>query len=88
MVGVYLLELAFDGGPDRLALRPAHRERLRVLHEAGRVVLAGPYSDESGALLVFDVTAEELDAIVEDDPYYRAPGVKIVRQQEWQPIFR
>lgn len=88
MVGVYLLELAFDGSPDRLALRPAHRERLRVLHEAGRVVLAGPYSDESGALLVFDVTGEELDAIVADDPYYRAPGVTIVRQQEWQPIFR
>lgn len=88
MVGVYLLELAFDGSPDRLALRPAHRERLRVLHEAGRVVLAGPYADESGALLVFDVTAEELDAIVEDDPYYRAPGVKIVRQQEWTPVFR
>ena len=63
--GVYLLELAFDGSPDRLALRPAHRERLRVLHEGGRLVMAGPYGDESGALLVFDVSGGELDALVD-----------------------
>jgi uncharacterized protein YciI len=85
---VHLLELAFDGSPDRLALRPAHRERLQVLHAAGRLLMAGPYSDETGALLIFDVTAEEFAAVIEDDPYYRAPGVTIVRQQEWQPIFR
>ncbi|MEV0567102.1 YciI family protein [Dactylosporangium sp. NPDC050588] len=85
---MYLLELAFDGSPDRLAVRPAHRERLRVLHEAGRVVMAGPYSDETGALLLFDVTAKEFDAIIDDDPYYRAPGVTIVRRQEWVPLFR
>jgi uncharacterized protein YciI len=85
---VHLLELAFDGSPDRLALRPAHRERLQALHAAGRVVLAGPYADETGALLTFDVTAEELDAVIADDPHYRAPGVRIVRRQEWQPVFR
>ena len=85
---VFLLELAFDGSPDRLAVRPAHRERLQALHAGGKVILAGPYSDETGALLVFDVTAEEFDAIIEDDPYYRAPGVTVVRRQEWTPLFR
>ncbi|GAB3830752.1 hypothetical protein GCM10027610_019670 [Dactylosporangium cerinum] len=85
---VFLLELAFDGSPDRLALRPAHRERLQALHAAGKVVLAGPYSDESGALLVFDVSAAEFAAIIDEDPYYRAPGVTIARRQEWNPIFR
>lgn len=59
-----------------------------MLHAAGRLLMAGPYSDETGALLIFDVTAEEFAAVIEDDPYYRAPGVTIVRQQEWQPIFR
>ncbi|GAA3212674.1 YciI family protein [Dactylosporangium siamense] len=85
---MFLLELAFDGSPDRLALRPAHRERLQALHAAGKVVLAGPYSDESGALLVFDVSAAEFAEIIDADPYYRAPGVSIARRQEWDPIFR
>ncbi|MEV4510016.1 YciI family protein [Dactylosporangium sp. NPDC049525] len=85
---MFLLELAFDGSPDRLAVRPAHRERLQAHHAAGRLILAGPYPDETGALLVFDVTAEEFEAIIDDDPYYRAPGVTVVRRQEWNPLFR
>lgn len=85
---MYLLELAFDGSPDRLEFRPAHRDRLAVLHEAGRLVMSGPYSDDTGALLLFEVSAEEFDAIIDDDPYYRAPGVTITRRQEWSPIFR
>ena len=86
---MYLLELAFDGNPARLELRPAHRERLARMHAAGELVMAGPYADDSGALLLFDVAdLAALARIVDDDPYYRAPGVTIVRQQEWAPIFR
>ena len=33
------------------------------------------------------MTAEEFAAIIDDDPYYRAPGVTIARRQEWNPIF-
>lgn len=84
---MFVVELAFDGNPARLALRPAHRDKLRALHEAGRLVLAGPFADESGALLVLDVAdAAEVAALLDDDPYYRAPGVTIVRQQEWTPV--
>jgi uncharacterized protein len=86
---MYLLELAFDGNPARLDARPAHRERLARLHEDKVLVLAGPYPDDSGALLVFDVPdLAALARIVDEDPYYRAPGVTIVRQQEWVPVFR
>jgi uncharacterized protein len=56
------------------ASRPAHRERLAALHAAGRLVLAGPWADDSGALLVFrDDPADELA----DDPYYATPGVTV-----------
>jgi hypothetical protein len=27
-----------------------------------------------------------LDAILADDPYFRTPGVTVVRQQQWSPI--
>jgi uncharacterized protein YciI len=84
---MYVVELRFGPEPERLALRPAHRERLAALHAAGTVVMAGPFADESGALLVFDVDSEEaLDAVLADDPYYAAPGNTIVRRQEWTPL--
>lgn len=84
---MFVVELAFDEGPERIAARPAHRKRLRDLHAAGVVVGAGPFSDESGALLIFDVASEEeLAEIIDADPYYRTPGVTIVRRQRWSPV--
>ncbi|MBQ1030009.1 YciI family protein [Micromonospora parva] len=86
---MFILELSFGEEPDRLAARPAHRERLQALHRDGKVVLAGPFPDDSGALLIFDVPdAAALAAIVAEDPYYRTPGVTITSQREWSPIIR
>jgi uncharacterized protein YciI len=84
---VYLVELAFGDDPERLAARPAHRQRLQGLREDGVVRMAGPFSDDSGALLIFDVDeASVLRRLIEADPYFRTPGVTIVRQQEWSPF--
>ncbi|MET7671942.1 YciI family protein [Micromonospora luteifusca] len=86
---MFILELSFGDEPDRLAARPAHRERLQALHQEGRLTMAGPFSDDSGALLIFDVPdVEAFTAIVAEDPYYRTPGVTIVSQREWSPIVR
>lgn len=84
---MYLVELAFDGSPDRLELRPEHRAKLTALHAAGTIVLAGPFPDESGAMLVFDLPDEAaVDAVLADDPYYAAKGVTVVRKQPWNPL--
>ena len=81
------MELTFTGGPERLAARPAHRERLQRLHGEGKLLAAGPFPDDSGALLIFDVPAEpDLDRILSEDPYYQAADVTITRRQEWSPI--
>lgn len=80
------VELAFDDDPRRLAARPAHRERLAALHAAGRLVMAGPWADDSGALLVFDATRSEVDALLAEDPYYRVAGVRVVALREWRPV--
>ncbi|MEV4761953.1 YciI family protein [Micromonospora chokoriensis] len=86
---MFILELSFGDEPDRLAARPAHRERLQALRQEGRLAMAGPFPDDSGALLIFDVAdAEALAAIVAEDPYYRTSGVTIVSQREWSPIIR
>jgi uncharacterized protein len=87
--GMYAVQLAFSDDPGRLGLRPAHRERLAELAAEGRLLAAGPWADESGALLVFSVgRREELDVILAADPYYSAPGVTVTSVREWNPVTR
>jgi uncharacterized protein YciI len=81
-----VLELAFDGHPARLAARPAHRRRLAELHERGVLVMAGPWADDDGALLVFATGRSEVDRIVAEDPYYTTEGVRVENLREWRPI--
>jgi len=83
-----IVELAFTASPERLAARPAHRAVLARLHQEGRLVAAGPWADDTGAMLIFDVQPEELDRILDTDPYYHVAGVEIVRIREWTPIVR
>lgn len=89
MAGMYAVQLAFSADPARLDHRPAHRERLAALAAEGRVLAAGPWTDESGALLVFLVDSrEELDGILAADAYYTAPGVTVADVREWKPVTR
>lgn len=81
-----VVELAFWDDPARLAARPAHRELLGQLREQGVLVMAGPWADDSGALLVFDAERSEVDDIMARDPYYSTDGVKVVGLREWRPI--
>lgn len=69
--------------PARMAARPAHLERLRVMHDAGRVLLAGPLpaldTDDPGpagfvgSLMVLEFAdLAEARAWVDADPYLAA----------------
>jgi uncharacterized protein YciI len=89
MSGMYAVLLAFSDDTARLALRPGHRERLAELAADGKLLAAGPWADDSGALLVFLAdTREELDQILAADPYYSSAGVTIVWAQEWSLVTR
>jgi hypothetical protein len=80
------VELAFTDDPRRLAARPAHRQRLAELHERGALAAAGPWDDDSGALLVFRLDEPGARAEIGADPYYTAPGVRIVSIRTWVPV--
>ncbi|GAA3456245.1 YciI family protein [Dactylosporangium matsuzakiense] len=85
---MWILELAFSPTDERLAARPAHRERLAALREAGTVYLAGPLADDSGAVIVFDVgDRAAVDEVIAQDPYYRTPGVRVSGVREWRPLW-
>jgi uncharacterized protein len=83
----YVLQLAFKNNDRRLEVRPAHREYLKTLHEQGRLVTAGPWADDTGALLVYEVADEqELRDILAADPYTAADVYDIAELREWNPI--
>ena len=48
--------------------------------------MAGPWGDETGALLVFDAERSEVDRIMAMDPYYTTEGVRVVALREWWPV--
>lgn len=81
-----VVELAFGDHPARLAARPAHRRLLGELRERGVLVMAGPWADDSGALLVFDADRSEVDDVMARDPYYATEGVRVVGLREWRPV--
>jgi uncharacterized protein YciI len=90
MKTMYAVVLAYDPADDsRLGLRPAHRQRLAGLASDGRLLAAGPWSGDTGALLIYRVDRrEDLDAILAEDPYYSAPGVTVTAVEEWDPVTR
>jgi uncharacterized protein YciI len=65
--------LGYDGpeGESRRRMhRPAHLLRLEKLHVQGRLVLAGPFTDKRGSLIVIEApTLAEAEAFARTNPY-------------------
>lgn len=50
--------------------RPAHLDKMKSLSQAGKIVLAGPFKDGSGSLIIYNVaTKTEAELIAKTDPY-------------------
>jgi len=47
---------------------------------------AGPWDDDSGAPLIFRLDEPGARAGIDADPYYTAPGVRIVAIRAWTPV--
>ena len=59
-----------DGKDKRPQHRPAHLAHLEPLAQAGKVLLAGPFTDGTGSLIVIDAESREAAwALVARDPY-------------------
>ena len=56
------------------------------MHADGRLAMAGPLENDSGAVLVFNTDRDELTKIMGADPYYTGPGVEVISIREWLPI--
>ncbi|GEN79114.1 hypothetical protein AFE02nite_08480 [Actinotalea fermentans] len=84
---VIAIELALSPTPERLAARPAHRAIVAELHARGVVHAAGPFADDSGALVLVDGDLATAEEVLAGDPYYRSThGVRVVSVREWAPV--
>lgn len=59
-----------NGQELRKVHRPAHLEKLKGLSQAGKILAAGPFTDGTGSLIIYDVaTKTEVELIAKTDPY-------------------
>jgi uncharacterized protein len=79
---------ASDAATLRPKLRAAHLDNLRPLAERGRVVLAGPFTDGSGSLIVVDMESEaEALAFAQSDPYVTGGVFNRVEVKPFRKVF-
>jgi hypothetical protein len=68
-------------------IRPTHRQYLTSLKETGRLAASGPFTDDSGALIVYEAnTREEAEALLRGDPFCQN-GIFVSWQiRPWNPV--
>ena len=72
---------------DRDTHRPGHRAWLSGLVDQGIVRSSGPYTDGSGALILFEVADRgAIEARLTEDPFAKAALIESVRINEWAPV--
>lgn len=72
----------------RPAVRPTHLAYLRPYLERGKIVLAGPFTDGSGSLLIVDMDSEsEALAFAQGDPYVTGGVFERVEVKPFRRVF-
>ena len=79
-----------DYGPDASKIdeyRPAHREYLRTLIDAKKLVICGPITDNTGGLIVYNVDDEsEVEGIIKADPFYKSGVFQTWKIRPWKIV--
>ncbi|KUH67484.1 hypothetical protein AU184_26410 [Mycolicibacterium novocastrense] len=68
-------------------VRPEHRSYLGDLIARGIVRTAGPFTDGSGGILIYEVRDKaELTKLIDDDPFSRNGAIARYDAWEWSPL--
>ena len=66
----FLVLTTFSSAEKRMAHRAEHRVYLNQLVDQGSLLMAGPFADERGGLIVFEAEDETaVRAMMDDDPF-------------------
>jgi uncharacterized protein YciI len=68
-------------------LRPTHRQYLASLRERRQLVAAGPFTDDSGALIVYEAaSADEAETLLRGDPFHKNGIFLRYQLRPWNPV--
>ncbi len=68
-------------------VRPVHRQYLTSLRERGQLVAAGPFTDDSGALIVYEAPSkEEAEKLIRGDPFHQNGIFLRWQLRPWNPV--
>ncbi len=72
----------------RQATRPSHRDYLRSLLADGKLHEAGPFADDSGAVIIYNAADRtEAEAILAADPFTTTGGIVTSAEiNEWNKV--
>jgi uncharacterized protein YciI len=67
--------------------RPEHRQYLAELRNRGQLAISGPFTDDSGALIVYEaLSREEAEKLLQGDPFYRNGIFLQYQLRPWNPV--
>ncbi len=67
--------------------RPEHRAYLKDLQASGRLAAAGPFEDDSGALIVYEAeSAEQAESLIRNDPFYKVGVFAQYTIKPWRQV--
>jgi len=69
------------------SIRPVHRQYLTSLRERGQLAAAGPFTDDSGALIVYEAASvEEAEKLLQGDPFHQNGIFLTYVLRPWNPV--
>ena len=86
-MALYVLEYRYTDPDVRARVRPRHLAYMRSLLEEGTLVMAGPWADDSGALVLFHADDDlQAASVVDADPYTVEGATTERRLREWTVV--
>ena len=69
------------------ATRPVHRQYLAALKERGQLAASGPFTDDWGALIIYEAaSAQEAEGLLKGDPFHQSGVFVRWTIRPWNPV--
>ena|SRR5712691_7017431 len=67
--------------------RPIHRQYLAGLKERGQLAVCGPFTDDSGGLIIYEAASrEEAEKLLQGDPFHKNGIFLNYQLRPWNPV--
>ncbi|MFM2373669.1 MAG: hypothetical protein RJA75_565 [Actinomycetota bacterium] len=88
-MSTFAVTYSFSAEPEEVnQIRPTHREWLAEQLAEGALLASGPMVDRPAALLIFKADSiEQLNALLDQDPYEIAGVIGERTIEAWNPVF-